>query len=188
MSSVRKMLNRSRSTRVERMLLRGDNLAARLQTFLLTRDPFYMTEDRQVVLFLQCIFCCVQMTLLSAILSAVTTTYIFIYTSLVPLFPSVFWCCCLGGRKCIRPVKKLSGGVLGWLSVWNEMQTCIWPSWCHCHSLSLASVKCRLVLPFWYRLSWVVSEKGPLNGCVCVCSVIITTPAAALYSDRICTP
>ena len=43
----------------------------------------------------------------------------------------------------------------------------IWPSWCHCHSLSLASVKSRLVLPFWYRLTWVVPEKGPLNGCVC---------------------
>jgi len=24
--------------------------------------------------------------------------------------------------------KKLSGGVLVWLSVWNEVQTCIWPS------------------------------------------------------------
>ena len=21
-------------------------------------------------------------------------------------------------------------------------------------------------LPFWYRLTWVVPEKGPLNGCV----------------------
>ena len=51
--------------------------------------------------------------------------------------------------------------------VWSEVQTCIWPSWCHCHSLSLASVKSRLVLPFWYRLTWVVPEKGPLNGCVC---------------------
>jgi len=49
------------------------------------------------------------------------------------------------------------------------VQTCIWPSWCHCHSLSLASVKSRLVLPFWYRLTWVVPEKGPLNGRVCVC-------------------
>ena len=56
--------------------------------------------------------------------------------------------------------KKLSGGVLAWLSVWSEVQTCIWPSWCHCHSLSLASVKSRLVLPFWYRLTWVVQEKG----------------------------
>jgi len=35
-------------------------------------------------------------------------------------------------------------------------------------SLSLASVKSRLVLPFWYRLAGVVPEKGPLNGCVCV--------------------
>ena len=49
------------------------------------------------------------------------------------------------------------------------MQTCIWLSWCHCHSLSLASVKSRLVLPFWYRLTRVVAEKKPLNGCVCVC-------------------
>ena len=64
--------------------------------------------------------------------------------------------------------KKLSGEVLVWLSVWSEVQTCIWPSWCHCHSLSLASVKSRLVFPFWYRLTWVVLEKGPLNGCVCV--------------------
>ena len=45
--------------------------------------------------------------------------------------------------------KKLSGGVLVWLSVWIEVQTCIWPSWCHWHSLSLAWVKSRLVLPFW---------------------------------------
>ena len=40
------------------------------------------------------------------------------------------------------------------------------PSRCHCHSLSLASVKSRLVLPFWYRPTQVVVEKGPLNGCV----------------------
>jgi len=39
----------------------------------------------------------------------------------------------------------------------------------HCHSLSLASVKSRLVLPFWYRLTWVVPDKGPLDACVCVC-------------------
>ena len=44
-----------------------------------------------------------------------------------------------------------------------------WPDWCHCHSLSLASVKSRLVLPFWYRLTRVVPDKGPLNGCVFVC-------------------
>ena len=29
-------------------------------------------------------------------------------------------------------------------------------------------------LPFWYRLTWVVPEKGPLNGgvCVCVCASV----------------
>ena len=82
--------------------------------------------------------------------------------------PSVLWRCWLGGRNGIRPVKKLSGGVLAWSSVCSEVQTCIWPSWCHRHSLSLASVKSRLVLPFWYCLTRVVPEKGPLNGCVCV--------------------
>jgi len=69
--------------------------------------------------------------------------------------------------------KKQSGGVLVWLSVWSVVQTCTWPSRCHCHSLSLASVKSRLVLPFCYRLTWVVPEKGPLNGCVCVCITVI---------------
>ena len=42
--------------------------------------------------------------------------------------------------------KKLSGGMLACLSVWDEVQICIWSSWCHCYSLSLASVKSRLVL------------------------------------------
>jgi len=62
--------------------------------------------------------------------------------------------------------KKQSGGVLAWLSVCSEVQTC--------HLLSLASVKSRLVLPLWYRLTWVVPEKGPLNACVCVhCLVLL---------------
>ena len=69
--------------------------------------------------------------------------------------------------------KKLISGVLVWLSVWSEVQTCIRPSWCHCHSLSIASVKSRLVLPFWYRLTRVVPEKGPLNVCVCVCGLCV---------------
>ena len=75
--------------------------------------------------------------------------------------------------------KKLSGGVLAWLSVWSDVQTktCIWPSGCHCHSLSLASVKSRLVLPSWYRLTWVVLEKGPLN----VCSYCISVQFSSLH-------
>jgi len=58
--------------------------------------------------------------------------------------------------------KKLSAWVLAWLSGVRCR-----PSGCHCHWLSLASEKSRLVLPFWYRLTRVVLDKGPLNGCVC---------------------
>jgi len=77
----------------------------------------------------------------------------------------------LVGRQEGHPAcKKLSGEVLAWLSVWSEVQICIWPSWCHCHSLSLASVKSRLVLPFWYRPTRVVLEKRAVKWlCVCVC-------------------
>ena len=81
----------------------------------------------------------------------------------------MLWRCWLDGRKVIRPVKKTEWWGLAWLSVWNEVETCIWPSWWHCHSLSLASVKSRLVLPFWYRLTRVVPKKWPLNGCMYVC-------------------
>jgi len=85
----------------------------------------------------------------------------------------------LVGRQKGQPAcKKLSGGVLAWLSDWSEVQTCIWPSWCHCHSLSLASIKSRLVLPFWYRLTRVVLDKRPLNRCVCVMNEERTTSVA----------
>jgi len=43
--------------------------------------------------------------------------------------------------------KKLNGGVLVWLCVWVKVQICIWPIWCHCHSLSLASIN-----PYWFYL------------------------------------
>ena len=48
-------------------------------------------------------------------------------------------------------------------------------------SLSLVSVKSRLVLPFRYRLTWVVLEKGPLNVCVCVC--VSTSSCCSLGND-----
>jgi len=71
----------------------------------------------------------------------------------------------LGGRKGIRPVKnRVVGYWRGYLSG-ARCRLAFWPSWCHCHSLSLAAVKSRLVLPFWYRLTQVVLEKRPLNGC-----------------------
>ena len=68
--------------------------------------------------------------------------------------------------------KKMSGGVVAWLSVWGEVQTCIYsPADATATRCLFASVKSRLVLPFCYRyrLTGVVPDKGPLNGCVCVC-------------------
>jgi len=78
--------------------------------------------------------------------------------------------------------KKQSVGVLAWLSVWSEVQTCIWLSWCHCHTLSLAPVKSRLVLLFWCRLIQVVPDKGPLNGCVC------SSSSRELYGQELVLP
>ena len=38
--------------------------------------------------------------------------------------------------------------------------------------------KIQIGLPFWYRLTRVVLDKGPLNGCVCVCySPCVASPA-----------
>ena len=78
--------------------------------------------------------------------------------------PSVLWHYWLGIRKSIWPVKKLSGGVLVWLSVWSNclhmVQLMLLPSQT---TSSLASFKSRLVLPFCYRLA--AQEKRPLNGC-----------------------
>jgi len=104
--------------------------------------------------------------------------------------------------------------VLVWLSVWSEVHTCIcpsyvtaahcllllalkWPIVCWCavkKLLTLASVKSRLVLPFWYRLTWVVPEKGPLNGCVCarayfkrfrIYSQIVIISAAGILAETV---
>jgi len=66
--------------------------------------------------------------------------------------------------------KKLSGGVLARLSVWGEeVQICIWPSSCHCHSLSLDSVKSRLVLVLAHPGNPGLSPEGcKLDVFVCV--------------------
>ena len=44
------------------------------------------------------------------------------------------------------------------------------------HQFYLTSVKSRLVLSFWYQLTRVVPDKGPLNRCVCVCVVPVQSP------------
>jgi len=81
--------------------------------------------------------------------------------------PSVLWRCWLGSRNSIWPVKNwVVGCCRGYLRGADLHITQLMP----CHSLSLASVKSRLVLPFWYRLTRTVLNKGPLNGCVCVCT------------------
>jgi len=62
--------------------------------------------------------------------------------------------------------KKLSGEVMVWLSVSNEVQMiCIWSSWCHCHPIVSCSSKIQNDLPFWWGITQVVLEKRLLNGC-----------------------
>jgi len=85
-------------------------------------------------------------------------------------------------RKSIRPVKKLSDGVLVWLSVWSVVQMiCIWSRWCHCHPSPLASVKSRMVylsgagLP---RLSW---KKAIKRARVCVCVAVAQSSLMVLW-------
>ena len=66
----------------------------------------------------------------------------------------------LVGRQEGHPAcKKLSGGLLASLSG-AMCRLAYVPADATKHSLSLASVKSRLVLPFWYRLPWVVRGKG----------------------------
>jgi len=74
----------------------------------------------------------------------------------------------LGGRKGIPPVKNewWGSGVVICLERDAELHMAqLMPR----HSLSLASVKSRLVLPFWYQLTQVVLDKGLVNGCMYVC-------------------
>jgi len=63
----------------------------------------------------------------------------------------------------------LTGGVLTWLSVWSEVQTLSTAQLMPLPLTVSCFSKIQLVLPFWYRLTAVVPDKGPLNGCVCVC-------------------
>jgi len=81
----------------------------------------------------------------------------------------------LVGRQEEHPAcKKLSGGVLAWLPVWSEVQICIWPSWYHCNSLSLASVKSRSGFTFLVVAHLGSPGKRAVKRvCVCVLSTEI---------------
>ena len=75
--------------------------------------------------------------------------------------PSVLWRCWLGRiRKGIRPVNNW---VVGYWCGYLSRARCTYaysPADANA-SHSLASVKSRLVLLFWYRLTQVVPHKGP---------------------------
>ena len=113
-------------------------------------------------------------------ISCVAVINLYLLLLLLLLSLSVLWCCWLGDRKGIRPVK-------------NRVVGC-WRGY-------LSGARCRLAYgpadatvtrfskiqigftPFWYRLTRVVPEKRPLNGCVCVCTTTTTAtdgPAAAI--------
>ena len=110
---------------------------------------------------------------------------ILILTVIINIISSFSALTLLVGRQEGHPAcKKLSGGVLAWLCVWSEVQPCIWPSWCHCYSLSLASVESRLILLFWYLLAWVVLEKRAAKR-VCVCSVVTYLTCGRIFKMRL---
>ena len=69
--------------------------------------------------------------------------------------------------------KKLSDGVLAWLSVWSVVQMIANVVQIQLMPLPLPLIiscfsKIQNGLPFWCRLTQVVLEKRPLNVCVCV--------------------
>jgi len=79
-----------------------------------------------------------------------------------------------------------------WTETGRELQTdgaaVLKERWCHCHSLTLASVKSRLVLPFWYRLIRVDLDKGSLSVCmfsVC-CASVLPAPVCSCRPSRCC--
>ena len=87
----------------------------------------------------------------------------------------------------------VSGGVLAWLSVWSEVQICIWPSWCHCHSLSLA-LDCKIQIGFIFLVPAHLGSPGKravnrvcvLNGCVLLVNDVFLAFYAWLASHVAC--
>ena len=67
----------------------------------------------------------------------------------------------LPGRKKLTVLMWLSGAKCTWFA-YGPADATATPS-------SFASLKSRMVLRFWYRLTQVVLEKRPLNECYCCC-------------------
>ena len=80
--------------------------------------------------------------------------------------PTVLWHGLLGGWKGLRPVKDLwDAGVVVCLEQGADLhmaQLMPLPLTVSCFS------KIQIDFTFLYRLIWVVPDKGPLNGCVCL--------------------
>jgi len=76
----------------------------------------------------------------------------------------------LVGRQEGHPAcKKLSSGGAG-MVIWLEQDADLHMAQLMPLPLTVSCFsKIQIGLPFWYWLTWVVPEKGPLNGCVCVC-------------------
>jgi len=103
---------------------------------------------------------------LSSLTSSVVVVYAFSALTLL-----VGW---QEGHPACKKTEWWGAGVVVCLEQGADLYMAQWIPLPQCHSLSLALVKSRLVLPFWYRLTWVVPERGPLNGCVCVCCCCLT--------------
>ena len=83
------------------------------------------------------------------------------WTSVLMTFSD--WHCWFGSRKSIRFVKKWRGAA--WFSDCSKVQmSCIWSSWCHCHSTISASEK-----PEWFILLGCPGKKTIKR----LCSVLL---------------
>ena len=88
----------------------------------------------------------------------------------------VLWCCWLGSRKGIRPVKNWVVGpwdvdVVMCLGQGSDLHMAqLMPL-----SLTIScSSKSRLVLPFWCRLNWVVPDKKSKRAIKWLCEVLFS--------------
>jgi len=93
--------------------------------------------------------------------------------------PSVLWRCWLGGRKGIRPVIKLNGGVLAWLSCLERGADL---HMAHLMPLPL-TVSCfsKIQIGFTFLVPAYLGSpgKGPLNVCV-ICFLLFIATARIL--------
>jgi len=98
--------------------------------------------------------------------------YISLYVCMY--IPSVLSRCWLGDRKRIWPVKKLSGGVLAWLSVCSEVQTCM----AQLMPLSL-TVSCFTKIQIGF--TFLVPLRTIKWVCVCVCVCMYSVHMYQMY-------